>query len=280
MKRFFCRQEDVKTLKKNLAIAVAVFSIATTGHAQVVQDNPKQLQGIDVVEHLGDYIPLDLTFVNSEGDSVRLDNYFQQGKPVLLVLAYYECPMLCTLVLNGVTNGLQSLPWMPGKQFQVVTVSIDPNEGPELAAQKKQRYLDALNKPGMQPGGWDFLVGAESQSRALANALGFQYYYDEEQEMWAHPAVIFVLTEDGKISRYLYGIAFKENDLRLALLEASQGKIGNTLDRLILYCYHYNPDSQSYVPFALNLMKVGGIATVLILGVFVGILLIKDKKRS
>ncbi len=254
------------------------FIIMPAAKGQIISDKPPQpLMDVGVEERLGETIPLDLLFVNSRGDTVTLGQYFKQGKPVLLSMVYYECPMLCTLVLNGLTNALQQIPWTPGREFQMVTVSIDPEETPDLAAQKKYRYLRSLRKPGIPEEGWVFLVGDSSQSKKLADALGFRYKYDAKQDNYAHPAVAFLLTENGKISRYLYGIEFKERDLRLALLEAGEGKIGNTLDKIILFCYHYDPDSQSYTLFATNLMRLGGVLTVIVLGILLGILWKKDK---
>ncbi len=254
------------------------FIIIPAAKGQIISDKPPQpLMDVGVEERLGETIPLDLLFVNSRGDTVTLGQYFKQGKPVLLSMVYYECPMLCTLVLNGLTNALQQIPWTPGREFQMVTVSIDPEETPDLAAQKKYRYLRSLRKPGIPEEGWVFLVGDSSQSKKLADALGFRYKYDAKQDNYAHPAVAFLLTENGKISRYLYGIEFKERDLRLALLEAGEGKIGNTLDKIILFCYHYDPDSQSYTLFATNLMRLGGVLTVIVLGILLGILWKKDK---
>ncbi len=254
------------------------FIMIPAAKGQIISDKPPQpLMDVGVEERLGETIPLDLLFVNSRGDTVTLGQYFKQGKPVLLSMVYYECPMLCTLVLNGLTNALQQIPWTPGREFQMVTVSIDPEETPDLAAQKKYRYLRSLRKPGIPEEGWVFLVGDSSQSKKLADALGFRYKYDAKQDNYAHPAVAFLLTENGKISRYLYGIEFKERDLRLALLEAGEGKIGNTLDKIILFCYHYDPDSQSYTLFATNLMRLGGVLTVIVLGILLGILWKKDK---
>jgi protein SCO1/2 len=252
--------------------------VAEPAVAQVVKESDPVLEGIDVEEHLGEIIPLDLEFVNAEGDTVQLSRYFHQGKPVILVLAYYTCPMLCTLVLNGVTNGVQELGWTPGEKYQLLTISIDPRETPDLAAAKKHRYLDNL---GMSVGadGWEFMVGEESQSRALGDALGFEYYWDEKREQYAHPAVIFVLTEKGKISRYFYGLEYSGRDLKLALLEASEGKIGSTLDKVILYCFHYDPDEGSYTLFAANIMKLGGLLTFIILAAVLGVFWVRERRR-
>ena len=267
-------------MKRLLQFLMVCQLIPFSGMTQVVTEQPPpQLREVGIEEHLGQTIPLDLQFIDSRGDTVALGKYFRQGKPVILSLVYYDCPMLCTFVLNGLTNSLQKLAWTPGKEFQVVTVSIDPRETPELAANKKYRYLRSLNKPGVPDSGWVFLVGEEAQIQKLADAVGFRYRYDEKQDMFAHTAAIFLLTETGKISRYLYGIEYNERDLRLGLLEASEGKIGSTLEQLILFCYHYDPESQSYVLFATNLMKLGGILTVIVLAIFLGAMWIKEKVR-
>ena len=238
--------------------------------AQVVLDKTAELQKIDVVENLGSAIPLNLEFINSEGQTVQLKQYFNSGRPVLLTLAYYECPMLCTFVLNGLSKGVAKLPFIPGQEFQMVTVSIDPDESPQLAAAKQKNQVAAIGKTNVD-GGWEFLVGDQVNIDTLANILGFKYYYDQTRDEYAHPAVSFVLTADGIISRYLYGIEYREQDLRLALLEASEGKIGNTLDKILLYCYHYDPDAGGYVIFAGNVMRLGGVLTVIVLG---GVLLL------
>lgn len=257
-----------------------LLAIPSHVNAQRVQENPAELQGIDIEEHLGKTIPLDLVFANENGDSVKLAEYFRQNKPVLFSLVYYECPMLCTLVLNGLTNGVQKMSWLPGNEFQMISVSIDPRETPKLATEKKIRYLKSLGKEGIPEDGWAFLVGEESQIQQLAEALGFQYYYDKKQDIYAHPAAAYLLTEDGTISRYLYGIEFKPNDLKLGLLEASEGKIGTTLERLILYCYHYDPSAKSYVVFAQNVMKLGGGIALVILIIFLATLWMRERLRK
>jgi protein SCO1/2 len=264
---------------------IAVLALVQTicfGHssiqAQTVQPT-QDLERINVAEHLGQRIPLDLVFTNDAGQQVQLNEYFKHGNPVILVMAYYTCPMLCTLVMNGLAEGIKKLDWIPGKQFQVLTVSINPLETSGQAAVKRADLLKAVGKTGID-GGWRFFVGQDSAIHALANAVGFQYYYDQKQQMYAHPTVIMILTEDGKISRYLYGISFNRQDLRLGLLEASDGKIGNTIDRIVLYCYHYDPKAQGYVLFAMNVMKLGGAATVLIMALFLGTFWARERARS
>ncbi len=263
-----------------LALALALVP-AVSASGQIAAYNPADLQRIDIIEHPGDSVPLDLQFTDDRGRAVRLGDYFDRRKPVILIMAYYECPMLCTLVLNGMSDGIRGLGWPPGDKFQMITVSIDPHETWELAAGKKKTYLENLALPAKDDG-WAFLVGQESQSKGLADAIGFKYFYDEGNKQYAHPAAAFVLTGDARISRYLYGIEFTPRDLKLALMEASEGQIGSTIDKIILYCYHFDPEAGGYVVFAANVMKLGGMATLLILVLFLGFLWMTErgKKKS
>jgi protein SCO1/2 len=245
-------------------IMVSFLSIGIV-QSQVVMENTPELQKIDVIEHYGEQIPLDLSFINANNEAVRLQSFFGSGKPVLITLAYYECPMLCTFVLNGISKAVGEVAFAPGKDYQIITISIDPTETAVLAEGKKKNQVAATGKM-IDNNGWEFLVGEQPDIEKLADALGFKYYYDEERDEYAHPAVSFILTEQGIISRYLYGFEHKEQDLRFALMEASQGKIGNTLDKILLFCYHYDPDAKGYVVFAGNVMRAGGVITVLIIG--------------
>jgi protein SCO1/2 len=230
---------------------------------------PKEMQGIGIQEKLGSSLPMDLTFTNETGQKVRLGDFFLSGKPVVLTLAYYECPMLCTLVLNGVTEAVSKLTWVPGQQFELLTISINPKETAALAAQKRQAYLDHLGKK-VPPGAWHFLVGEENQISALAQAVGFKYYYDEKIKQYAHPAASYVITPKGVISRYLYGITYRPADVKLALLEASAGKLGTTLDRIVLSCYAYDPNARGYVLVAVNVMRIAGAVAVVSLALLLG----------
>ncbi len=250
-----------------IIIYLIVFSLSPNG--QIVQSNPPELRGVDVDEHVGGYIPLYLKFTNSDGQTVSLDNYFHKDKPVIIVLAYYTCPMLCTMVLNGLGDGVRDLNLIPGKDYDILTISIDSSETPLLAEAKKTNYVNYVGRPDIAAG-WHFFVGKQNAIDSLAKALGFQYYYDEKQKQFAHPAVVFVLSPSGEITRYLYGLEYKPKDLRFALLEAAQGKIGSTIDKIILYCYHYNPDAGGYTLFASRLMQIGGAATVVIILLFLG----------
>ena len=252
--------------------ALAIYLLGTIGAAaQTVSDSVPILQKVNVVEHLGETIPLGVAVTNDAGEKVMMGRYFTPGRPVVLVLAYYECPMLCNLVMNSLTQTAKQLSWLPGQEYQIVTVSINPAESFSLARGKKDNYIRDFGQPEAAAG-WDFCIAAEDQSRKLADAVGFKYYYDELQKQYAHPAVITILTGSGVISRYLYGVEFKERDLRLALLEASEGKIGTTVDRILLYCYHYDPNAGGYVLMAGTIMRTGGLFTIVLLALFLGLL--------
>ena len=253
-------------MRQITSICFLVFGIFGLGSAQIVTENAPDLTNIDVIEHPGAQIPLELSFTDAQGKAIHLRDYFQSGKPVLLTLAYYECPMLCTFVLNGLSDGVSNISFNPGEEFQMITVSIDPDETPQLAAAKKKNQIGAIGR-SIPENGWEFLVGDKQNIDSLAHAVGFKFYYDAERDEFAHPAVSFVLTEDGTISRYLYGINYPSKDFRFALMEASEGKIGDTFDKLLLYCYHYDPDSKGYVLFAGNVMRIGGVITMIIIGI-------------
>lgn len=230
---------------------------------------PAALAGVGIEERPGATLPLDLPFVDSEGRAVRLGAYFGGERPVLLMLVYYRCPMLCGLLFNGVVEGLRGLAWTPGRQFDIVTVSIDPLETPTLARLKKQNYLQMYARPEAAPG-WHFLTGREADIRALAEAVGFGYRWVEERQEYAHAAAVMVATPDGRLSRYLYGLLYDGRTLRLALTEAGQGRVGSTADRLLLYCFHYDANAGRFVVAAANVMRLGAFATVAVLGVWLG----------
>jgi protein SCO1 len=260
------------------AILLTLFILHSTVYSQIANYQPNELQKIDVEEHLGDKIPLDKSFVTDAGDTLLLSDFFEDEKPVILVLAYYSCPMLCSMVLNGMIDAAKQIPFQLGEDYKILTISIDPTETSKLASDKKSNYVKSWSEKNVGDN-WTFFVGQENEIKSLADILGFKYYYLKDKKEYAHPAVLFVLTADGTISRYLYGIQFKPNDLRLSLLEAAQGKIGNTFDKLLLYCYHYDPNSKGYAVFAGNVMRLGGLATMLLLGIYLLILWNKYRIR-
>jgi protein SCO1/2 len=249
------------------AALVLLVATAMPAAAQRKEPLPKELEGIGISEHPGARLPLDLEFTDEDGKPVRLAQYFSGTRPVILTLGYYRCPMLCTLVLNSLVDGIRDLPWTPGREFEIVTVSIDPLETPTLARLKKQNYLEEYARPGAAQG-WHFLTGREENIRKLADAVGFGYRYVEERQQYAHPAAIFVVTPDGRMARYLYGVVYQPKTVRLALTEAGQGKIGTTADQLLLYCFHYDAEEGRYVLAATNLMRFGGATTALVVGVW------------
>ncbi len=249
------------------AAALLVVAAALPASAQRTEPLPKDLEGVGITEHPGAKLPLNLEFTDEDGKSVRLAQYFPGDRPVILTLGYFRCPMLCTLVLNGLVDGLKDLPWTPGKQFEIVTVSIDPLETPTLAKLKKENYLAEYGRPGAAAG-WHFLTGSQENISRLADAVGFRYRYVKENGQFAHPTAIFVATPDGRMGRYLYGVLYQQKTLRLALTEAGQGKIGTTTDRFLLYCFHYDAREWRYVVAATNAMRLGGAATVLVVGVW------------
>jgi len=234
------------------------------------------LQKIDVEQKIGTKLPLDLHFRDSEGRDVRLGDLFGK-RPVILTMVYYECPMLCTLVLNGVVRAIRALPFDLGEGYDIVTVSFDPGEGPELAAQKKKAYLEHYGDPSAG-GSWHFLTGDQAAIDSLTEAVGFHYAYDAERDQYAHAAAIMVTTPEGKLARYFFGVEYAPRDLRLALVEASKGQLGNVIDQLILYCYHYDPSTGRYSAVAMNMVRVGGAATVLAMALF--IVAMRRRERS
>jgi len=240
-------------LKYKLLAAILMMSLPLSSAEKI----PYELKKVGIEEHLGDRVSLDLTFINEEGKSVPLKHYIQGNRPVILTLVYYNCPNLCHYLLDGLTASLQELTWSVGEQFDILTISIDPTEDAALAKKKKDFRIKKYGRPESAEG-WHFLTGTEKNIRQLADEVGFRYRYDTDQQEYAHTAAIFVLTPNGKISRYLYGVQFKKMDLKLSLMEAGEGKIGNVVDKLLLFCYHYDPKGRKYAIFAMNLMKLGG----------------------
>jgi protein SCO1/2 len=258
------------------AASLAFLLIAPTATAQLqgpIQDigvRPELLKDVGIDQKLNNSIPLGLAFKDEKGDVVELRQYFGQ-KPVILSLVYYNCPMLCTQVLNGLMRSLRDIPMDAGKQFNVISVSIDPTEQPVLAAAKQALYTGFYGRPDAGRG-WHFLTGDAPNIRQLANAVGFRYAYDAGSKQFAHGSGIIILTPEGKISRYFYGISYHERDLRLGLVDASAGKIGSLTDQVLLFCYHYDPVTGKYGLLISRLVKLAGALTVL--GIAILILLL------
>lgn len=229
-----------------------------------------------VVEQLSQSVDPELRFTDHTGKAVTMGDYFADGKPVLLTLNYYTCETLCSTQLNGLLAGLRDLDWTAGQEFRIVTVSIDPSEGPELAANKRASYLSSLGKGDIE---WHFLTGEEDQIQALASSVGFSYAYDETSGQWAHPAVLTFLAPEGYVARYLYGITYPSRDLKFALMEASQGRTGSPVDKLILSCFRYDDSTGEYTPAALGVMRLGGVATLIAMGSLGAVLWRRERKR-
>jgi len=239
---------------------------------------PAALEGIEIVDHTGELIPGDVALVDEAGRPVHLGDFYGLGRPLIVQLVYFQCPMLCNLVLNGYVAGARSIDWVPGRDYEVVTVSFDPRDDVVAAAKKKANYVEALGKPDAA-GGWHFLTGTGPQVRRLADALGFRYRWLEKEKQFAHAAGIFVLTPEGRVSRTLYGIEFAPKDLRLSLVEAGEGKLGSPFDRILLYCYQYDAKTHKYALVARNAMKLGGLLTMTALGTLLGVLWSRDRRR-
>jgi protein SCO1/2 len=227
---------------------------------------PPGLKNVGIEQHLSEQIPPTLSFRDETGKAVRLGDYFGK-KPMILNLVYYQCPMLCGEVLSGLESALRVLKFDVGKEFDVLTISFDPKETPEMAADKKAQYLKRYGRPSAQQG-WHFLTGPAASIDALTKAAGFQYQYDPRTAQFSHATAIMVLTPEGKIAQYYYGVEFAPKDLRLGLIQASENKIGTVVDQVLLYCYHYDPDTGKYGAIVSRILQLAAGATVLILGTF------------
>lgn len=258
---------------------------------------PKKLEGSEIVDKLGAKVPLDVKLTRDDGQVVSLGDYFaaarqrgtespgsesqgsgeQGGTPVLLTLGYYQCPMLCSLVLNATLDALKKVSLDVGEDFQVVTVSIDPKETVALAQEKRDNYLKEYGREGAA-NGWRFHVAEEAEVARLAEAIGFQYFYDEDMKQYAHGAGIFFLSPDGTLTRTLYGLSYRPTDVKFALMEASRGEVGSVTDRILMSCFQYTPDSQKYGVYVWGVMRLGGILTILLLGAMLFVLWRRERR--
>jgi protein SCO1/2 len=239
---------------------------------------PPALRDVGIEQKLNYQVPLDLTFTDESGKTVQLAQYFH-GKPVVLSLVYYKCPMLCNLVMNGELRVFRQLPLTLGKDFEAVTVSFDPSETPALAAEKKATYVDKYNRPGADQA-WHFLTGRPEQVKALADSVGFRYAWDDQTKQWAHASVIVTLTPRGRIARYQYGIEYSNRDTQLGLIDASANKIGSLTDQILLFCYHYDPHKGKYTFAIMNALRVGGFGIVTALGLFLFVNFRRDRREA
>ncbi|HYU78143.1 MAG TPA: SCO family protein [Vicinamibacterales bacterium] len=239
---------------------------------------PGILKNVTFDQRLNERLPLDTFLRDEAGRAVRLGDYFGE-RPVVLAFAYYECPMLCTQVLNGLTNALTVLTETVGREFDVVVVSFDPRDTPVLAAGKKKAHVDRYKRAGSEPG-WHFLTGDEASVKRVTDAAGFHYVWDDRTQQFAHPSGIVVTTPDGRLSRYFFGIDFAPRDVKFALIESSAGRIGNAVDKLLLYCYHYDPSTGSYGFIAMRAVRIGGAVTLVALVGFVLVALGREQREE
>ena len=262
-----------------LLLATPAFADGGGGEYRPDMQLPKQLENIGIDDLHGAVLPKDLPFVDQDGRPVKLGDY-TGDKPFIVVLAYYECPMLCSIVLNRLTEAARDVGFVLGDGFRIVTVSIDPRDTPKAAADKRLVYLQSYAKPLAGPQAWDFLTQVpddKASIKKLADTVGFHYRWDAETQQFAHAAGIFVFTPDGRLSRVLYGIEYKPRDLRLALVEASEGKLGSAWDRVLLFCYHYEP--RGYTVAIMKIMRYFGGLTVVVIAVSLALLWRRERRR-
>ena len=252
---------------------------ARTETGPVSSGLPAPLRDVRIEQKLNQQLPLDLTFRDESGREVKLGDYFGR-KPVVLAFVYYDCPMLCTQVLNGMVTSFRVLPFEIGKEFEVVAISFDPRETPPLAQKKKKIYVDYLPERmrADAANGWHFLTGDQANIEKITDAAGFHYRYDEKTKQFAHASGIMLTTPAGKLSRYYYGIEYPARDLRLGLIESSANKIGSPVDQLLLYCYHYDPATGKYGAVVMNIMRIAGVITIL--GIAAMLLLLKARNTT
>jgi protein SCO1/2 len=275
-------------MTRHLSVATVcalALAASTTAHAQnpgglvdpgdPTSARPGILSKIAIDQRIGSQVPSDIPFVDETGRPVQIGDYYGK-RPVVLALVYYECPMLCTQVLNGLVSALGVLNFEAGREFDVVAVSFNPKEGPGLASQKKASYIERYGRP-QTAGGWHFLTGTQESITRLTDAVGFKYEYDPNIEQFAHGAAIELLTPKGTIAKYYYGIEYSPRDLRLGIIEASDERIGTVIDDVLLFCYHYDPSSGKYGASVLGIVRAGGIATVLAFAVFLTVSLRRDR---
>jgi protein SCO1/2 len=242
-------------------------------------DRPTPLTKVTIQQKLNNTLPLDAAFTDDHGNSVKLGQYFTGQRPVILTLVYYECPMLCTQVLSDLVRAARVLPMKPGKDFDVVVISFDAREGTKLASEKKAAYVKAYGRPETADS-WHFLTGTLENIKRVTEAVGFTYVWDAHTAQFAHASAIYVATPEGRLSKYFMGVSYSPRDLRLGLVEASHNKIGTAVDQVLLFCYHFDPESAKYTPFALGLVRIVGSATALTLGGFVFVMLRRDSRKK
>jgi protein SCO1/2 len=261
------------------AALLIVLLCASPALADRKEPPPKELLDVGITELPGARLPVELPFVDSDGRETTLGRFFDGTHPVILTMNYSDCPMLCSIQLNGLIDAMKAMPWNLGEQFSVITVSIDPLETPMRAGLTKEKYLKLYNRPG-SAAGWHFLTGREENIKQLAATVGFRYKYIAASKQFAHAAALILCTPDGRVSRYLGGVLYNPQTLRLSLVEASEGKVGSALDQFFLSCFHYDERAGGYGPFAVGMVRIGGGLTVLLVGGMIGFFWIRERRRS
>lgn len=259
-------------------LAAACLLVLPLAASAQTSTTPAKLPGnVSISQKIGAQVPLDLMLRNERGDVVRLGDFFNQGRPVLLNFVYFRCPMLCPVTLESTSSSLSELKFDIGKQFDVLTVSIDPRDKPARAAELKDKYVKRYGRLSAA-NGWHFLTAHETAIRKFTDTVGFQYAYDPKSDQFAHGSALMVLTPEGKLSRYFYGFEYKPRDLRLAIVEASDGKFGTATDQFLLLCYHYDPAVGKYSRNAMNFVRAGGVTSLALLGGFIVVMLRRDRR--
>ncbi len=251
--------------KGAVAAGAALPMLAATVAAQPSGTQIPALEGLEVEARLGETVPADAEFLNARGETVTIGSYYDRGKPIVLSLVYFDCPMLCNLMTDGLVETLSQMDWTPGDEFTVLTASFNYREGPDVASRARAMYLGMLGRPEAGEG-WHFLTGSKESIAEITGSVGFKFRWMEETSQFAHPATLIFLSPDGVITRYLYGLERTPREMRNALVEAGNGAVGNVIDSVILYCFQYDPDARGYVAQAFNIMRLGGVITMILLG--------------
>lgn len=266
-----------KTTLRLTAVICGLLAVSGARPA-AAQSASDVIQQVRFDQRIHEPIPLDAVFQDEAGNDVRLGDYFGR-KPVILAFVYYDCPMLCNLILNGLVKALKPVKFDAGKEFEVVVISFDPRETPRLAKDKKETYLREYGRAGAERG-WHFLTGEEAPIRAVTETAGFRYLYDPEKDEFAHASGVIVATPEGKLYRYFYGIEYSARDLRFALIEASENRIGTPVDQVLLYCFHYDPRTGKYGVLITNILRLAGTGTVLALAAFMLVMFLRDRRQA
>lgn len=266
-------------VQRSLILGVLAVAVLAAAGQAVAQTDDQLLEEVGVEEQLGTIVPKDITFLDEQGQTVRLGDFFDGERPVALTFVYHNCPMLCSLVLDGVTQAIRQTDLELGRQYQVLAVSFDPEDTPERAAQAKRQYVARIGDPEAD-GAFHFLTGSEASIAQLTEAVGFRFTWSERRQEYAHTAALIFLSPAGRVTRYLYGIEYPRQDVRLSLLEAAEGKIGSPMDQLFLYCFVYDPQAGTFVASAVRIMQLGGGASALLLGIFLALFWRRERSKQ